>query len=346
MDIRDHSIDIAKGLGIFLVIWGHCFPGDTIGKLLYSFHMPLFFLLSGIFHKQQISFYQLIQSKSRSLLLPYVFFSLFSYLFYLIWALLLTGIDTFDFYSIFQLIPYKDAICVPLWFFISLFEVTIIYYLLKNSIQKSSVLLLITLSFSVFSYCISQLNLSYYYNYFHVFSSFSMLFFYALGCEMFKGFRARIVPNQMILKVIVFMMTFFLVIYVNTFSKGIDVNGNVFNVPFLIYILAAFMGIYGLWLISVTINNLNVVSDFWIFVGKNSMGIFAIHMPMFELARPLMKRVIIPGNTLSGFVVAILTLIIAIGVNEIFKIIFPYIYMDWKERVFGISKKKQFKLIN
>ena len=45
-------IDCVKGLGILLVIFGHTLPDSTAGNLLrmaiYSFHMPLFFILSGM----------------------------------------------------------------------------------------------------------------------------------------------------------------------------------------------------------------------------------------------------------------------------------------------------------
>jgi acyltransferase len=309
MEKRDNSIDIAKGLGIFLVIWGHL-NTPTPYLNIYSFHMPLFFLLSGIFHKQQISFSQLIKARSRSLLLPYVFFSLFSYFFYIVY----------------QLIPYKDAICIPLWFFVSLFEVIIIYYLLKKNVKKSWALLLIALSVSIFSYCISQLHLPYFYNFFHIFSSFSMLFFYALGCEVFRDFRIRIVPNTIVFKILVFMGTFILFVFMDTFSKGVDVNTNTFHSSFVVYIFTAVIGIYWLWLVSNMINEFNVVSRFWAFIGKNSMGIFAIHVPMFELARPIVNRVVFPGSALSGFIIALVTLIISVGINQVIKIVFPFVY--------------------
>ena len=56
-DRRDHFIDFAKGISILLVLWGHCiqymsagafdFFDDNALKVIYSFHMPLFMLLSG-----------------------------------------------------------------------------------------------------------------------------------------------------------------------------------------------------------------------------------------------------------------------------------------------------------
>lgn len=58
---RDLSLDLAKGLGIILVVIGHAWRGlDTAGlignpdlfrvvdQFIYNFHMPLFFLLSGM----------------------------------------------------------------------------------------------------------------------------------------------------------------------------------------------------------------------------------------------------------------------------------------------------------
>ena len=40
-------LDVAKGFTILTVILGHTLPAGTLKTLLYSFHMPLFFFLSG-----------------------------------------------------------------------------------------------------------------------------------------------------------------------------------------------------------------------------------------------------------------------------------------------------------
>jgi len=53
---RIELIDIAKGLTIFMVVWGHTATNDvltspsvpTLYKIFYSIHMPLFFFLSGM----------------------------------------------------------------------------------------------------------------------------------------------------------------------------------------------------------------------------------------------------------------------------------------------------------
>lgn len=65
---RDLSMDIAKGIGILCVILGH--NGlEQVG----TFHMPLFFILSGYFLSSKLSMKDFAAKKARQLLLPYAF---------------------------------------------------------------------------------------------------------------------------------------------------------------------------------------------------------------------------------------------------------------------------------
>lgn len=45
MSKRIEWIDIAKGIGIILVIFGHIISPSNFRTWIYSFHIPLFFLL-------------------------------------------------------------------------------------------------------------------------------------------------------------------------------------------------------------------------------------------------------------------------------------------------------------
>lgn len=58
--IRVEYIDIAKGLSIFFVILGHAannLDEPFYRVLLYTFHMPLFFMLSGILMKPKANYH-------------------------------------------------------------------------------------------------------------------------------------------------------------------------------------------------------------------------------------------------------------------------------------------------
>lgn len=64
-------IDIAKGIGIILMVVGHTIPFRSwAGHAIFSFHMPLFFILSGwTFRRKKTR--EVVVSSARTLLVPY-----------------------------------------------------------------------------------------------------------------------------------------------------------------------------------------------------------------------------------------------------------------------------------
>ena len=80
---RVEWIDCAKGIGIILVIMGHSICPDTLLYWLYTFHMPLFFFLSGLTFNfdKYFEFKSFVISKIKSLLIPYALLSLI----YFVW---------------------------------------------------------------------------------------------------------------------------------------------------------------------------------------------------------------------------------------------------------------------
>lgn len=74
---RLEYIDIAKGIGIFLVVIGHCVkPSSILHSYIFSFHMPLFFFLSGLcFNDTKYStFIPFLKRRVCTLLLPLLYF--------------------------------------------------------------------------------------------------------------------------------------------------------------------------------------------------------------------------------------------------------------------------------
>ena len=70
---REPWIDFAKGITLLLVIIGHTVSGVLSGAI-YSFHMPLFFILSGITAKLSSSAQQFsdkTQHSFRRLMFPF-----------------------------------------------------------------------------------------------------------------------------------------------------------------------------------------------------------------------------------------------------------------------------------
>ena len=122
-------IDTAKRLGLYLVILGHLwyysnFP--VINKAIYSFHMPLFFIMSGLVIKgtsNRVPITEYIKKHTLRLLLPSCFFVI---MFLPVYFVREGRFDIIEFMKrIFfwnGLLPYND----PCWFFIVLYEVKIL----------------------------------------------------------------------------------------------------------------------------------------------------------------------------------------------------------------------------
>ena len=76
MSKRIEYLDIAKGIGILLVVLGHN-DFEVISlflqRLIYSFHMPLFFFLSGYFINTTVPFFDFVKKRFNSLLKPFLF---------------------------------------------------------------------------------------------------------------------------------------------------------------------------------------------------------------------------------------------------------------------------------
>ena len=74
-DVRIQWIDIAKAIGLIFIITGHfTMPQYAASKYVYWFHVPLFFMLSGMLHKQDIPAVTFIQARFKHLMVPYLFF--------------------------------------------------------------------------------------------------------------------------------------------------------------------------------------------------------------------------------------------------------------------------------
>ena len=67
---RIDFIDVAKGISIICIIIGHLSINE-INRFVFTFHVPIFFLITGWFIKAETPDKKFIKKKVTSLLLPY-----------------------------------------------------------------------------------------------------------------------------------------------------------------------------------------------------------------------------------------------------------------------------------
>lgn len=80
---RIEYIDILRAIGILFMIVGHLGIGGTkTDHIIHSFHMPLFFIISGYFYKTG-EIKKQIEHKVRTILVPYFVFGSFHYVLWL-----------------------------------------------------------------------------------------------------------------------------------------------------------------------------------------------------------------------------------------------------------------------
>lgn len=91
MNDRKYWLDIAKGIAIILMVLGHTTIPRMVFDLIYSFHMPLFFIASGFASNYaKRSLLEYIGYKARTILLPFITYSI-------IVSILLYAIGKMDF---------------------------------------------------------------------------------------------------------------------------------------------------------------------------------------------------------------------------------------------------------
>lgn len=130
---RIEWLDCAKGLSIILVIYSH--NNSFLNQYIYTFHVHLFFFVSGIFHNNKRTFTESIKKKFNTLIVPYYIWAILLYIF---WFFIIRkqGLNGSLNYS-----PIKSLLGIitaqggrnymdwglPLWFVPCLFVVSFIY---------------------------------------------------------------------------------------------------------------------------------------------------------------------------------------------------------------------------
>ncbi len=149
-----HEITIAKGIGILLVVLGHAMKQTgmtdqlTAGliQLIYSFHMPLFFVLSGFVSVKILDYgkkeeiFPYIRNRAIRLLIPYFVMGIL----YMPLKFLLSRFarNPYDFTSAWKLIIGENP-NTTMWFLFTLFWVSVIALIL---VRKAVLLPMLTMT--------------------------------------------------------------------------------------------------------------------------------------------------------------------------------------------------------
>jgi acyltransferase len=143
-------VDNAKAIGIILVVYGHMAECGTLAKeIIFSFHMPLFFFLSGYLVKDKhirLPLSSFLKTNFRCLIIPYFSFWVFSYLLWLPTRMLRnqafhSSQSLFDpVLGLFSGISNMLYVNPVLWFFPCLFIVRLVFWWLHKRLNHGELI--------------------------------------------------------------------------------------------------------------------------------------------------------------------------------------------------------------
>ncbi len=288
---RLHYFDVAKGFGIILVVLGHIeYISDPLRTWISSFHMPLFFVVSGMLmrYKDELSrpFASTVKKKARGLIIPYLWFSLL----YFVIDILNVALGKIDMATFWEDLQYSLTFygVSVLWFLPALFVAECGFILISKRLPKiPSILLIVVLS--VGAYFAEQYLKGcevLYGTSFGIMTLIHFLYVFLRGiiamlfvCLAYHTFAltkpgSGFSPLQVLIGVLLFAIN----MLTSQINGCVDFRNQIFENVFL-FLFDAVIGSYALILICKNIPNLPPIS----FFGKNSLVVMATHVNTYVL---------------------------------------------------------------
>lgn len=268
---RDKSVDIAKGIGIILIVWGHTFGACPLFKEIHLFHVPLFFFLSGCFLKTNEKEGAFIYKKTRTLITPFLFFYTTSFAIKTI-LYYLNGGNTVNIPTYCSSLYPISTINYPLWFIVCLFVSSVIYFSIKKQISSTKVLISVTILLSIVGYILARqgVRLPLYLT-----QSLLVLIFIYIGDVYYKNKHQYSSKQKIIVSI---LSTLFLIIgiicHTHTYIEELSIDSN-----YLLFFFPALGGSILTLQISEYLSHYKW-SSFLATLGFYSLFIFAIHANM------------------------------------------------------------------
>ena len=280
-------IDITKGFAIFLMVFGHSGIPKSISNYIWSFHMPLFFIISGYLYNasKYKSLISLLQKRIYTLIVPYIIFSILAFI----------GMYPLDLAKWEEL--YKGWEGYALWFIPVLFTTEVLFnYLLfilsKFNNNKQYVLEVIVLILALIGFILSKLE-------FHCFFKLEVTFF---GVFFYgTGFISKRFLQNISMKKRIILPSLSLQIVIVQFMPTIDMAFNKFGY-FLPNTIIALWGTINVILMAKHISvwdDKNFIKDFLIWAGKNTLIIMGLSQVISVVIKSIWNTTYLPAITNS-----------------------------------------------
>lgn len=288
---------MAKGYGIFLVILGHLYLNDEdIKRLIYSFHMPLFFFLNGyLFKLDEAKVF--FRKKIQTIIIPYFFLGIIIILFNMLYSLYGGSFSKYEVIRQLKCLLIQERFLV-LWFLTCLFFDNLIFYILvRLKIELATIFITIFgILYHLLGFRILPWNIDV--------SLTTLIFFY--GGYIFKKYnfysKFIISSNKYIYLIILIGIN-----WICTFKFGgeLDLYSSIYGNVWYTY-LGAFCGIFMVIIIS-NLKTIEVIR----YIGESSIIFFAWHTEIiFPILNKIFSLLNFQKENISYFIITIVLLTI------------------------------------
>jgi acyltransferase len=281
MSTRVAWVDYAKAINIFLVILGHTALPYEYRSIIYAFHIPLFFFLSGLFFDPEkfSSYGGFVRRRMLQLLIPYFAFNIITYLLWL-FAGRYTGEDVAMGIPVLE--PFWGVFYgntngfflhhnVPLWFLACLFMTEVLFFPVIKFLNKKHTLLFTGLMLITGYFTSSEflMPLPWGLNIVSV-----TIFFYAGGYLLKKPVFAK---HDLTTVIILLVISGLSVYFIAGLNGKIEVSDAVYG-NYIYFLPGAVAGIVFMISFSKLIERLSPDLGLLLFTGRNTLIIFALHL--------------------------------------------------------------------
>ena len=330
---RKVYLDIAKGIGILLVVLGHCpLVYNPLKQWIYSFHMPLFFFVGGmvwnkVSHEKKGYFTRrFLLDKAKRLLIPCFIWGVF----YSLADAFLNG--SFSLKTIAYLLYGSQAgfqragSLTSLWFlpcmFLSVCAFEVVQQLLSKQKYQSTILFSVSVVFAVAGLFLPVARHGYPWS---VDVASLATAFMMWGClaakwvqDMSNKKLLSLIP--LLLLALIISMTFVLNLqYVSI--NNVDLAGRYFGNRAL-YLLDAIAGSVFVLLLAIALLNSKSLAACFAFIGRKTIPILVIHKPIVQALNRIGNLLGMP-NVISVIISVAAATVISIFVYLLVRKIMP-----------------------
>ena len=325
-------IDIAKAIGIYLVILGHVVDSGTpIKTFLYSFHMPLFFVLTGMTYKWPLdnswaTIKERLTRYAGVLLVPYVIFALF-------YSKLTFHNLAYISYASWHTLKMAGSLS-SLWFLMALFMSHVyLLFLIKYLPRKFKTKSLSLFILAILSFIVGVL-LPYGRKYGYPWMTnvaFVGVSFILLGMFLRKV-GEYFINMKLAWRVLLLFLTLFLFLVlfpINNPSPGYVLMADALYGNVILFPITAVLGCVLVIMISQVLDLSLSSHTILLWIGQNTLGIFLIHKFIVSEVRSLFMHINVDYNgvfiaTLSSVLVLIISSVLVMIINLFFPELLHY----------------------